>query len=114
MGGESLKILHVSDIHYRESAENIALLKDAARQFEQLHPDYILITGDLTRDGRDEQFGYVRSFIEDLDFCQVLTIPGNRDAARTITASTSEYKQLENYLLNQGDTSGSGLPEEIS
>ena len=69
MGGKSLKILHVSDIHYRESAENAALLRDAAGQFEQLHPDYILITGDLSRDGRDEQFAHVKRFIDSLDFC---------------------------------------------
>jgi Icc protein len=103
MGDESLKILHVSDIHYRESAENIALLKDAARQFEQLRPDYILITGDLTRDGRDEQFAQVRRFIDNLDFCHVLTIPGNRDAARTATATTNDYKNLEYYLLTHPD-----------
>jgi Icc protein len=94
-----LKILHVSDIHYRESAENDALLKDAAKQFEDLHPDYILITGDLTRDGRDEQFEYVKHFIDHLDFCQVLTIPGNRDAGHTLATSHIDYKQLEYYLL---------------
>ena len=98
-----MKILHVSDIHYRESAENNTLLKEAASKFEQLHPDYILITGDLTRDGRDEQFAYVRSFIDSLNFCQVLTIPGNRDAARTATASAADYKNLEYYLLTHPD-----------
>jgi predicted phosphodiesterase len=95
----TLRILHVSDIHYRESAENSALLKRALGQFEQLRPDYILITGDLTRDGREEQFAHVRRFIDGLSFCHVLTIPGNRDAARTITASVNDYKNLEYYLL---------------
>ena len=98
-----MKILHVSDIHYRESAENSSLLEEASRQFAQLHPDYILITGDLTRDGREEQFERVRKFIDALDFCHVLVIPGNRDAARTITASTSEYRTLEYYLLTHPD-----------
>ncbi|HEY0757102.1 MAG TPA: metallophosphoesterase [Ktedonobacteraceae bacterium] len=94
-----MKILHVSDIHYRESSENNVMLKGAISQFESLHPDYILITGDLTRDGRDEQFAYVRRFIDDLSFCHVLVIPGNRDAARTVTASMNDYKDLEYYLL---------------
>ena len=94
-----MKILHVSDIHYRESAENSALLKEAAREFEKLRPDYILITGDLTRDGRAEQFARVKDFIASLDFCHVLTIPGNRDAGRATIASASEYKDLEYYLL---------------
>ena len=98
-----MKILHVSDIHYRESTENASLLKNAARQFKQLHPDYILITGDLSRDGREEQLAHVRHFIDCLDFCQVLTIPGNRDAARPLTASAAEYKNLEYYLLTHPD-----------
>lgn len=103
MGDKSLKILHVSDIHYRESTENASLLKNAARQFKQLHPDYILITGDLSRDGREEQFAHVRRFVDGLDFCQVLIIPGNRDAARPLTASAAEYKNLEYYLLTHPD-----------
>lgn len=98
-----MKILHVSDIHYRESAENSELLKQAVGQFEQLHPDYILITGDLTRDGRADQFARVRRFIDDLNFCQVLTIPGNRDAARTAVASPTDYKNLEYYLATHPD-----------
>lgn len=98
-----MKILHVSDIHYRESAENSELLKRAASQFEQLHPDYILITGDLTRDGRAEQFARVRRFIDGLNFCQVLSIPGNRDASRTAVASPNDYKNLEYYLATHPD-----------
>jgi predicted phosphodiesterase len=103
VGYKTLKILHVSDIHFRESAENTALLAEASGKFEQLRPDYILITGDLTRDGRDEQFALVRSFIDELSFCHVLVIPGNRDASRTITATESDYKNLEYYLLTHPD-----------
>lgn len=98
-----MKILHVSDIHYRESNENSGLLKNAASQFESLHPDYILITGDLTRDGRDEQFARVKRFIDSLDFCHVLMIPGNRDATRALTASMNDYKNLQYYLLTHPD-----------
>lgn len=94
-----MKILHVSDIHYRESAENSQLLKEAIGKFEQLRPDYILVTGDLTRDGRDEQFASVRRFLDELSFCHVLVIPGNRDASRTITATANDYRNLEYYLL---------------
>jgi len=43
-----MKILHISDLHYRESSDVWTLLKEAARQFEMLRPDIILITGDLT------------------------------------------------------------------
>lgn len=94
-----MRILHISDLHYRESPENWSLLKEAGRQFEMLRPDYILITGDLTNDGLDEQFERVKRFVASLDFCQVLLIPGNRDAARTIVPAPTERSDLEYFLL---------------
>jgi predicted phosphodiesterase len=94
-----MKILHISDLHYRESPDAWALLKEAGRQFELLRPDIILITGDLTNDGLDEQFQRVKRFIASLDFCTVLNIPGNRDSARTIIPSAVEQSDLEYFLL---------------
>ena len=94
-----MKILHISDLHYRESPDAWALLKEAGRQFELLRPDIILITGDLTNDGLDEQFQRVKRFIASLDFCTVLNIPGNRDSAKTIIPSAVEQSDLEYFLL---------------
>jgi 3',5'-cyclic-AMP phosphodiesterase len=94
-----MKILHVSDIHYREASETWVLLKEAARQFEGMRPDLILITGDLTNDGLDEQFLRVKRFVSWLDFCPVLLIPGNRDLAKTIVPVPAERSDLEYFLL---------------
>ena len=94
-----MKILHISDIHYREVPETWALLKEAERQFAALHPDLILITGDLTNDGLDEQFLRVKRFVNSLDFCTVLIIPGNRDLAKTIVPVAAERSDLEYFLL---------------
>lgn len=94
-----MRILHVSDLHYKESPETWTLLKEAGRQFAMLRPDMILITGDLTNDGLDEQFYGVKRFINALDFCTVLMIPGNRDQARTIIPAAAERSDLEYFLL---------------
>ncbi len=94
-----MKILQISDIHYREASETWALLKEAGRQFEMLHPDLILITGDLTNDGLDEQFLRMKRFVASLDFCPVLIIPGNRDLAKTIVPIPAERSDLEYFLL---------------
>jgi 3',5'-cyclic-AMP phosphodiesterase len=94
-----MKILHISDIHYREAPETWALLKEAERQFAALQPDLILITGDLTNDGLDEQFLRVKRFVNALDFCTVLIIPGNRDLAKTIVPVAIERSDLEYFLL---------------
>ena len=94
-----MKILHVSDIHYREAPETWVLLKEASRQFEAMRPDLILITGDLTNDGLDEQFLRVKRFVSWLDFCPVLIIPGNRDLAKTIVPVPAERSDLEYFIL---------------
>lgn len=98
-----MKILHVSDLHYKEAPETWTLLKEAARQFEMLRPDIILITGDLTNDGLDEQFQRVKRFIDSLDFCTVLVIPGNRDQTRTVVPAAAERSDLEYFLLTHPD-----------
>ncbi|HLX41683.1 MAG TPA: metallophosphoesterase [Ktedonobacteraceae bacterium] len=98
-----MKILHVSDLHYKEAPETWTLLKEAARQFEMLRPDIILITGDMTNDGLDEQFRRVKRFIDSLDFCNVLVIPGNRDQTRTVVPVATERSDLEYFLLTHPD-----------
>lgn len=98
-----MKILHVSDLHYKEAPETWTLLKEAARQFQMLRPDIILITGDLTNDGLDEQFQRVKRFIDSLDFCTVLVIPGNRDQTRTVVPAAAERSDLEYFLLTHPD-----------
>ncbi len=94
-----MKILHVSDVHYREAPETWVLLKEAARLFEEMRPDLILLTGDLTNDGLDEQFLRVKRFVSWLDFCPVLIIPGNRDLAKTGATIPVERSDLEYFLL---------------
>lgn len=97
-----MRILHVSDIHYC-GAESSDLLARAVDHFARLRPDYILLTGDLTRDGRAEQFAGVRRFIDRLDFCHVLAIPGNRDAAPGVTAASGDYRDPGYALVTHPD-----------
>jgi 3',5'-cyclic-AMP phosphodiesterase len=79
-GETDMKILHVSDLHYKKSSRQERLLDLARQKFERLQPDLILITGDLTNEGKWKQFKAVEEFLENLkDFCDVRIIPGNRD-----------------------------------
>ncbi len=94
-----MRILHVSDIHYQDAPETWTLLKEARRQFELLRPDMILVTGDLTHDGLDEQFLPVKRFLGSLNFCPVLVVPGNRDQVRAMTPAPVDRSDLEYFLL---------------
>jgi predicted phosphodiesterase len=94
-----MKILHVSDLHCKTSSEQQGLLGRARQAFEHLHPDIILITGDLTNKGCGKQYKAVEQFLETLDFCDdVLILPGNRDAKEDGWQDT--YKEHISQALN--------------
>lgn len=70
-------LLHISDLHFgpnhlADRAEALASLA-AARQ-----PDWIVVSGDVTRRAKRKQFRAARSFIDSLG-AAVLTVPGNHD-----------------------------------
>jgi predicted phosphodiesterase len=80
-----MRILHVSDLHTSHGQD----FDQARKTFKSLHPDLILITGDLTEYGYEKQFKIVEKFLDSLDFCEVLVIPGNRDL--------KQFKSREKY-----------------
>jgi 3',5'-cyclic AMP phosphodiesterase CpdA len=87
--GSSFLIPHTYPGRYKESPETWTLLKEAGRQFETMRPDLILITGDLTNDGLDEQFQRVKCFIDSLDFCRVPVL------TTTVTGANEERTKVK-------------------
>jgi 3',5'-cyclic AMP phosphodiesterase CpdA len=73
-----MKILHISDTHFHAIANNDALLRRFT-YIQSNYPDHkIIITGDVTDDGTEEQYGIasrvLKPFKDRLFFC-----PGNHD-----------------------------------
>ncbi|AWX31817.1 metallophosphoesterase [Methanosphaera sp. BMS] len=73
------KIVHMSDIHvgFAEFREDI-LLK-AINQINKLHPDAVVISGDITDHGYYREFVKVKEYIDLID-SPTIVIPGNHDA----------------------------------
>jgi 3',5'-cyclic AMP phosphodiesterase CpdA len=69
-------IVHLSDLHFG-SAEP-GLLEPLRGCIEDLRPDLIAVSGDLTQRARDEQFAAARDFLDSLPQPQ-LVVPGNHD-----------------------------------
>ncbi|MFT5325009.1 MAG: 3',5'-cyclic AMP phosphodiesterase CpdA [Planctomycetaceae bacterium] len=77
-GNGSLRILHVSDLHFGppyRPAVGEALLDTAV----QLRPDAIVVSGDLTQRAKPEQFAAAAEFLARLPVAPRLIIPGNHD-----------------------------------
>ena len=70
------RLVHLSDLHFgRDRHELLAPLVQAVNQ---LAPDVVVISGDLTQRATARQFAAAAAFIRDLS-APVLTIPGNHD-----------------------------------
>jgi 3',5'-cyclic AMP phosphodiesterase CpdA len=74
-----IRIAHLSDLHYDGSRQLRALLERLVQLVGASAPDLIVVTGDLSADGRPEQLDDVRLILEELAAIPRLVIPGNRD-----------------------------------
>ncbi|HEU4507095.1 MAG TPA: metallophosphoesterase [Pyrinomonadaceae bacterium] len=70
------KILHLSDLHF--GRVNPALLGPLMRTVQEVDPDLVAISGDLTQRARSYQFQQARSFLDALPKPQIV-VPGNHD-----------------------------------
>lgn len=80
-----MKILPVSDLHFKKSHGQEELLDRARREFERLKPDIILITGDLTNNGHRKEYKAVGKLIETLDFCDKVLIIRRRTLYQSLS-----------------------------
>ncbi len=70
------KLVHISDLHFaaRRADQPAAL----ARSIESIAPDVVVVTGDLTRNGRRAEFDLAAEFLGRLS-APKLVVPGNHD-----------------------------------
>ena len=69
-------LLHVSDIHFGRF--DYEQLKPLLYAVEQIRPDLVVVSGDLTQRARPEQFQEARDFLAMLPTPQIV-VPGNHD-----------------------------------
>jgi 3',5'-cyclic AMP phosphodiesterase CpdA len=76
-GGTGLRtLIHLSDLHF--GCIDHALIRPLLTIIEQLQPDLIAVSGDLTQRARRGQFREARAFLSALPFPQII-VPGNHD-----------------------------------
>jgi len=74
-----LTLVQISDLHF--GALNPRTLEPLRRTVENIAPDLIVVSGDLTQRARAAQFSDAARFIESLHPCPRVVIPGNHDIA---------------------------------
>ncbi|HEX9872610.1 MAG TPA: metallophosphoesterase [Candidatus Tectomicrobia bacterium] len=69
-------LIHLSDLHFGRIDQT--LIQPLVAVIEQIQPNVIAVSGDLTQRARREQFQAARAFLSALPFPQIV-VPGNHD-----------------------------------
>lgn len=73
----STLLLQISDTHF--GTERPTVIAALERLAQDLRPDVLLLSGDITQRATPAQFSAARAFVERLRLPNVLAIPGNHD-----------------------------------
>lgn len=76
----SCVIAHISDLHLGSQYFVSNLLDRALVEVNELKPDVVVITGDLTAMGYRQEFREAREYVDRLACPKILVIPGNHDS----------------------------------
>ena len=86
-------IVHLSDIHFGRVDEG--LISPLLETVEELKPDLVAVSGDLTQRGRSAQFRAAREFLDNLPKPQII-VPGNHDVP-LYNVYARFFTPLDNY-----------------
>src|ERR1044072_7488312 len=73
-------IAHLSDLHCGSPYFVANLLDRAIMEINELEPDVVVCSGDLTTFGYKQEYAQARSYLDRLACPDVITIPGNHDS----------------------------------
>ena len=94
-----MKIAHLSDLHFGHHDESVAdaLVPELDRQ----NADLVVISGDFTQHGTENEFKVARSFIDKIG-SPVFAVPGNHDFPQVnlITRLLNPYALYRRYIDN--------------
>ncbi|MCZ7662248.1 MAG: metallophosphoesterase [Thermoleophilia bacterium] len=74
------RIVHFSDIHTGSQYFVPNLLNRTLVEINDLAPDVVVVTGDLTNMGYRQEFREAREYLDKLDCPHILVMPGNHDS----------------------------------
>jgi 3',5'-cyclic-AMP phosphodiesterase len=77
---EGLTIAQLSDIHCGSPHFVPSLLDRAIVEVNELHPDVVVVSGDLTGDGYRAEYELAREYLDKIACERMIVIPGNHDS----------------------------------
>ncbi len=75
-----MKIVHISDLHTAEPHFLPDLLERVISEINELKPEIVVVTGDLTESGYQFEFERAKSYLDRIESEVKVVVPGNHDA----------------------------------
>lgn len=95
-------IAHISDLHVSASSFDEEMFMLAAQEINNLDPDMIILTGDLTDNGYYTEFEQVKKYLEAFD-APLFAVPGNHDARNLGYQTFEELIGEKSWKLTMDD-----------
>ena len=78
--GRPFTIVQLSDLHCGQQFFLPTLLERAIAEVNELAPDVVIISGDLTSHGFKEEYAVARDYVDGIECASLVVIPGNHDS----------------------------------
>lgn len=93
-------VVHLSDIHF--GSVNEAIIAPLIRAINDVRPDVVAVSGDLTQRARSHQFKEARAFLDALPRPQIV-VPGNHDIPlyNVVRRFAQPLEKYRRYITNE-------------
>lgn len=98
----TVTIAHVSDFHVGSQYFISNLMTRTIDELNELAPQALVVTGDMTDEGLRQEYKTVRVFLDRIECKNVVTIPGNHDSRNVGYVHFEEFFGARNKVLGFG------------
>src|SRR6476646_9027696 len=100
--GNVFRIAQFSDLHCGETYFEATLLERAISEINELEPDIVVCSGDLTTFGFKHEYQLARQYMDKIACESLVLIPGNHDAGNVGYVHFEELFGERNRVLRKG------------
>jgi 3',5'-cyclic AMP phosphodiesterase CpdA len=101
-GSEVFRIAQISDLHCGEAYFEASLLERAIAEINELRPDVVICSGDLTTFGFRHEYLAAREYLDRIDCDSLVVVPGNHDSRNVGYVHFEELFGERNSVLRKG------------
>ena len=105
------KIVHISDVHF--GTDDPAVVEIVVAKVNEISPDVVVVSGDLTQRAKSEEFKQARAFLDRLPAPQIV-VPGNHDVPlyNVLDRFLRQLEKYERYITK--DLTPTYIDDEIA